>query len=1015
MSVQEVDSNVKPPPVIHALDLKSVHKITSGQVVVDLQTAIKELVENSLDAGATNIDVKFKEYGLESFSVSDDGTGIREDDLSTVGLNHHTSKLSSFEGLAQVKTFGFRGEALSSLCALAQVTIQTATTQTEPQGWALEFDKMGKMTSKKPCSRSKGTTVNVQSLFCTLPVRRKHFSKDYKKFFAQAQTLLQAYGLISTNLNLNVSNQTAKGSKTVQFQTKSNDHVKENFSNIFTPKACSLIIDLDLTLTIKPDRTALRTLGLNSDENSATTVLVKGLISRPAHGQGRNSPDRQFYYVNGRPFNPSKISKCVNEVYKQFNTNQYPVVLANFILPEDAYDVNIDPNKRTIFLHSEGNLIEALREALGSSFHPYRSTFSASQIASFSVNSSQAIGLSLLQSTPSKRKTLPLELGTQTHEEDLFSNSALPSQIQEDSEPSLIVKKPKLASASLAVDNHLGHTTSENESFLPLFRPERSPVLCDDLSASPSRPSINKALEFPEFNPDSLQVDLTQTSANSPSRPPCVTSNNIEISQPPIDSCSQLLTGDNSQPPTDDIAWVPSRLRADTVQHEARKTIQMTLDTCGASWSISKPASSRPETASKKRSISSSERMRGNLQHFMRGGAGKKALLEMNDEEDHDGELSEEEEEEGKPTKTFTAQEESRKDDSLHDAASESGDSNYKKESFVEEDSMSLSAMLPSTAILFKRPGAENPVACFSQSPQYIQRTIGKACSSEVLTTRATNVLAVPTEINSIRKCWESRKSRQALMSHKKMETQETSLQGAGLEHSEVEAEAVLSRKVQKCDFERMQVVGQFNLGFIIVRRRDQENFEDDLFIVDQHASDEKFNFEKLQRDTRLTGQRLLMPKVLNLTASEEMTAMEHLDILEFNGFGVQIDDTAKVGQRVCLVAQPVSGSTTWDISDLEELLHLIEEKGSGETVRPSKTRRMMASRACRMSTMIGDGLTTKQMARIVTQMGTMDQPWACPHGRPTMRWLTRCDENPRKVDRRYLISEWIDGKLTSF
>lgn len=350
--------------IIQAIDPKSVQKITSSQVVVDLQTAVKELVENSLDARATVIDVKFKDYGLESFEVSDDGCGIREEDLETVALNHHTSKISSFDDLARVKTFGFRGEALSSLCALAKVTMQSSTAKTEPKGWSLEFDLMGKVISKKPCSRPRGTTVNVQSLFHNLPVRRKQFSKDCKKHFAHAQTLLQAYGLITTNLSLNVSNHPAKGNKTYQFQTKCNDQVKQNFSNVFTPKACSLVIDLVLSFKVKPDRTVLRALGVSLDETSedfGTVVSVTGLMSRPAHGQGRNSPDRQFYYINGRPFSPSKISKCVNEVYKQFNTNQYPVIVANFTLPSDSYDLNIDPNKRSIFLHSEGNLVEALR------------------------------------------------------------------------------------------------------------------------------------------------------------------------------------------------------------------------------------------------------------------------------------------------------------------------------------------------------------------------------------------------------------------------------------------------------------------------------------------------------------------------------------------------------------------------------------------------------------------------------------------------------------------------------
>ncbi|EGG04475.1 uncharacterized protein MELLADRAFT_37375, partial [Melampsora larici-populina 98AG31] len=440
------------------IDLNSVHKLTSSQVVIDLQTAVKELLENSLDAGANAVEIRFKEYGLDGLEVIDNGTGIPEQDLATVGLNHHTSKLTTFEDLGQLKTFGFRGEALSSLCGLSKVKLQTSTSETEPRGWAVDFDKLGNVTSKKICSRSRGTTIGISELFYPLPVRQKQFAKDYKKHFAQAQTLLQAYGLISTSLTLKVYNQPGKGGKVAQFQTRSNGNLRQNFSDIFTAKAAATVIDLNLELSINPDKVVLK---------------------------------------------------------------------------------------------------------------------------------------------------------------------------------------------------------------------------------------------------------------------------------------SQL----------------------------------------------------------------------------------------------------------------------------------------------------------------------------------------------------------------------------------------------------EAEAEAALSRTVHKSDFANMKIIGQFNLGFIIVGLG-----EEDVLIVDQHASDEKYNFERLQRDTKLSGQRLLTPRTLDLPAAEELTAMEHRDLLEMNGFGILIDEDAPVGQRVKLVAQPVSRDTIWGPSGMSFCLCSLT---GAPPLRPSKTRKMFASRACRSSVMIGDSLTTGQMRSILDHMGMMEEPWACPHGRPTMRWVS--------------------------
>lgn len=154
---------------IQAIDSTSVHRLTSGQVVTSLQTALKELVDNALDAHASSVEVRLKEYGLASIEVVDDGCGIPKKDYVSIGasgsrpryyrghcdeadprpgssaaLKHHTSKLASFADLTSVRTLGFRGEALSSLCALCdEVEVVTATAEEAPVGTRIRFDKGG--------------------------------------------------------------------------------------------------------------------------------------------------------------------------------------------------------------------------------------------------------------------------------------------------------------------------------------------------------------------------------------------------------------------------------------------------------------------------------------------------------------------------------------------------------------------------------------------------------------------------------------------------------------------------------------------------------------------------------------------------------------------------------------------------------------------------------------------------------------------------------------------------------
>lgn len=207
-----------------------------------------------------------------------------------------------------------------------------------------------------------------------------------------------------------------------------------------------------------------------------------------------------------------------------------------------------------------------------------------------------------------------------------------------------------------------------------------------------------------------------------------------------------------------------------------------------------------------------------------------------------------------------------------------------------------------------------------------------------------------------------------------------------------------LSRVIGKGDFGLMEILAQFNRGFIIARRRmrEQEDEEaslakamDDLFIVDQHASDEKYNFETLQQTTQIQSQKLFKPLPLELTAADELLALDHLAVLEQNGFEFRVEDDRPVGQKLLVTAQPVSKDTSYTLKDLEELILLLHDAPPGRVVRCSKARAMFASRACRKSVMIGRSLTTSQMTTIVRHMGTMDQPWNCPHGRPTMRHLS--------------------------
>jgi DNA mismatch repair protein MutL len=134
-------------PMLRSIPRKDAQKICSGQSVVDLATAVKELVENALDAGSTQIEVKLKEFGQLSFEVSDNGKGIAVEDHAAISKKHWTSKIKEFKDLESIESFGFRGEALSSICQLAGSFSVHTRTKDDEMGVLLNYDHMGTLVS----------------------------------------------------------------------------------------------------------------------------------------------------------------------------------------------------------------------------------------------------------------------------------------------------------------------------------------------------------------------------------------------------------------------------------------------------------------------------------------------------------------------------------------------------------------------------------------------------------------------------------------------------------------------------------------------------------------------------------------------------------------------------------------------------------------------------------------------------------------------------------------------------
>ncbi|XP_049547569.1 mismatch repair endonuclease PMS2 [Anopheles darlingi] len=864
---------------INAIDKETVHKICSGQVVLNLAIAVKELVENSLDAGATLVEVKLREHGSELVEVADNGSGVEEKNFEGLTAKYHTSKLKEFTDLESIETFGFRGEALSSLCALSDMVIVTRHS-TANHATKLTLNHEGRIQRKEPCARPLGTTVTLTNLFSTLPVRKKEFQRNIKREFLRMCQILQAYCLVSVGVRIICTNQSAKGAKSVIMSTPGSQRVLDNVTALFGPRQTADLLELKPAIGSNGKIQDLdesdfdESLALTQEEVdnfNLSQYTIEGYISSCAHGAGRSSKDRQFYFVNSRPCEPRQISKLINDAYHRYNVHQQPFVYLNLKLDRSEVDVNLTPDKRMVLMNKEKIIMLAVRKSIKKTFGNVPSSFKVQNLNL--SDSSRLMNLSL----PSDKEGDEDEAEDELEKKGIDSCSASEMQFTFEvpkasgSGTGLKRKRTGTSNGLQKISNFLGTTSTTSASAGDSSGQNDS--MCDEEHRTRSIKMIKN-----EDNPYDLTILRPESGSELPTEKPTQSAEEHESVR--VIRCTQTelpASATDVLPPTSPLLTRELISGGTSSQESVSQMVSKlscTVEQTSSSESIALFDASRNEGSAIKQELSDCMN-------------GETIIIDEapSDEEDEQDELR-------------------------------------------KRNHHQLLVSLDTLEPLIER---ENKLQA---------EKIANRCSL----TR----VRFKSKINPT---------------------------------SNKAAENELQTEITKADFAAMKIVGQFNLGFIVCR------LGDDLFIVDQHATDEKYNFEDLQRTTVLQNQRLVVAQPLELTAVNEMVLIDNLDVFEMNGFKFEIDGAAETTRKVRLIAKPFSRNWEFGKEDIDELIFMLQD-APGTVCRPSRVRAMFASRACRKSVMIGTALSVREMERLVRHMGEIEQPWNCPHGRPTMRHL---------------------------
>lgn len=303
---------------IHILDSETIDKIAAGEVVERPSSVVKELVENAIDAGATAITVEAKEGGIEFIRVTDNGSGMERGQLRTAFLRHATSKIEDAGDLTRIRSLGFRGEALSSIAAVAKVEVITKTADSMTGSRILlegakeiGFDEVG---------APDGTTFIMRNLFFNTPVRRK-FLKQPATEGGYIADLMEHLALSRPDISfkLVLGNQ-------MKFHTSGNGDLREVIYRIYGREVANALVPI---------------------QAEQDGIKIEGYLGKPV--QVRSNRNFEIYFINGRFIRSGVVSRAVEEGYKEYlMQHKFPLCVLHITMDTERVDVNVHPTKMDV-------------------------------------------------------------------------------------------------------------------------------------------------------------------------------------------------------------------------------------------------------------------------------------------------------------------------------------------------------------------------------------------------------------------------------------------------------------------------------------------------------------------------------------------------------------------------------------------------------------------------------------------------------------------------------------------
>lgn len=873
--------------------------------------------------------MKLYDQGLTTIQVIDNGTGVPKSCRTLMATKHATSKLRTFGDLygestgaqnedetsSPVSTLGFRGEALFSLANISQSLVVSTRTEEETAGEEISFDSQGNVMedTRRPIARGVGTTVSVHGLFERLPVRRVDLCKRIKNqrmklmkilhgcksngvlliMFINMKKLMPSLcedatlclGAQFQLIDVNTSKAKLK-SETVKLATSDSTRIptlETRVASILGTKVLNGLgnVEIDVSSVISDDSSSWK---------------IHGLVSHsPASPHPSTARETHLFSINGRPVDLPNVSRLIVDVWRSFDSEggRRPACILAFTLPNHAFDVNLSPDKRQVMFTEESSILGLIREGLSKHWAAQsEGRFEANEVETRSnIKKNTDLNDAIEKSNKEVFNKITPKSDRKKSDDGVLGASSSPNELA-----SLAATDKAAITPTVTQTQSDGVDVSQSIDKCPEEEEEDATEATGRHEMQPTKSNHKELkaweqmkLNFNRINKSHQQkeLDLLLSPDSSNRKEPEQSSTESTLSINPTSRRRQRTSAASF---LDHFAYGTAKSNTKTAEMHADSNSNRPPP---ADASYPKPTHQRPEQSTDEADVSNRPKpmargcyglpLGGNVQ-------GSKSSVEKSTESD-DEECDDE-----PPKVNMTFESISRRKARAQELAGKSGKMISGKriispkqlrsmQGRARESTVTQSSTISTLASAASKSNSKRVFSNMRGDNEVVNNTVWSSFSgtqSVISQSRHSQVLM--------------RKRRKLLQQFVEPE------RDAAETKTKNDAKSVVD--LCKEDFLHMSIIGQFNLGFILARCRNNN-----LWMLDQHACDEKFNFEKLCKETVIHEQKLITPLQLELSPSEEHCVLEHMDVFERNGFRFDYDPEKEPRLKLSLTALPHSGS----------------------------------------------------------------------------------------------------------